>query len=183
MPRLPRLRPVRLGVVLAALVLVGCTSPDRPAEAARVDADTTARATAPADAVVGETIYVPVYSHIFHQDGTRELDLTATLSIRNTDPERALTVTEVGYYDSAGRLVRRYVEQPISLGPLASEAFVIEGRDRTGGVGANFLVEWVAEAEVSAPLVEAVMLSTAQGQGVSLVSRGQVVRTLAEERP
>lgn len=183
MPLPSPLRSARLGVVMVALVLAGCTSPDRPTEAVRVDADTTARATAPIDAVVGQTVYVPVYSHIFHQDGSRELDLTATLSIRNTDPERALTVTEVGYYDSAGRLVRRYVEQPISLGPLASEAFVIEGRDRTGGVGANFLVEWHAAAEVSVPLVEAVMISTAQGQGVSLVSRGEVVRTLGEERP
>ena len=183
MPRLPRLRPARLGVLLGLCVLAGCEAPGRTPETTPAAPDTTVRTTAPADAVVGETIYVPVYSHIFHQDGTRELDLTATLSIRNTDPERGLTITAVGYYDSAGRLVRTYVEQPIPLGPLGSEAFVVEEQDRTGGVGANFLVEWIAEAAVSAPIVEAVMISTAQAQGVSLVSRGQVVRTLGETQP
>ena len=182
MPRLPRLPPARLGALLAALVLVGCAQEDAPPRPPAAP-DTVRTATVPANAVAGETIYVPVYSHIFHQDGTRELDLTATLSIRNTDPERGLTITAVGYYDSAGRLVRTYVEQPIPLGPLGSEAFVVEEQDRTGGVGANFLVEWIAEAAVSAPIVEAVMISTAQAQGVSLVSRGQVVRTLGETQP
>jgi len=172
----------RPALALVLIALAGCT-PDAPAPpAAPAARDTAQAAPIPAEAVVGQTVYVPVYSHIFHQDGSRELDLTVTLSIRNTDPGRTLTVADVGYYDSAGRRVRRYGEGPFRLGPLASEAFVVEQRDRTGGVGANFLVVWHAEAELSPPIIEAVMISTAQAQGISLVSRGEVVRTLGGDR-
>lgn len=137
---------------------------------------------------VGQTVYVPVYSHVYHRDGSQEFNLTATLSIRNTDLDHAIIITAVRYYDSAGELVRRYLEQPLGLAPLASGAFVVEERDRAGGVGANFIVEWQAEAEVSPPIIEAVMISTASAQGISFVSRGRVVRPLGgdsnrENRP
>ena len=130
-----------------------------------------------AEAGLGETVYVPVYSHIFHQTDGRQIDLTATVSVRNTDPVHPLRVRTVNYYDSDGRLVRRYLDAPVVLGPLASRAYVVEERDRTGGVGANVLVGWEAEGEVSAPLVEAVMISTASNQGISFVSRGYPVRS------
>lgn len=124
-----------------------------------------------------QLVYVPVYSHIYTQDGDREFNLTATLSIRNTDPEVPVYVTAVRYYDSMGELVRRYVELPLRMAPLASVPFVVEERDITGGVGANFIVEWAAEQNVSSPIIEAVMISTAYQQGISFVSRGQVIRT------
>ena len=176
--------PLALRLATALVVLAGCgpggaPAPTAPA-AAQADTGLGAPASALEDAVVGQTVYVPVYSHIFHQDGSHDLDLTATLSVRNTDPDRAITVEAVGYYDSDGRLVRRYAERPFRLGPLASEAFVVGDRDRTGGVGANFLVAWHAAAEASPPVIEAVMVSTAQSQGISLTSRGQVVRSLGE---
>lgn len=130
------------------------------------------------EGVVRQTVYVPVYSHIYHQDGTREFNLTATLSIRNTDPDQAITISAVRYNDSSGRLVRQYLEAPLQLTPLASKPFVVEEQDKAGGVGANFIVEWQAETAVSAPLIEAVMISTASTQGLSFVTRGQVVRPL-----
>lgn len=133
------------------------------------------------DAVVGQTVYVPVYSHIYFEDEGREIDLTATLSVRNTDPEHPITVAAVRYYDSAGRLVRQYGEEAVPLPPLGSRAYVVAEDDRTGGVGANFLVEWRAGAPVSAPIAEAVMISTASTQGISFVSRGEAVRTFGAE--
>ncbi|MGH2414466.1 MAG: DUF3124 domain-containing protein, partial [Microcystaceae cyanobacterium] len=35
--------------------------------------------------VMGQTIYVPIYSHIYFENSQKTFDLTATLSIRNTD--------------------------------------------------------------------------------------------------
>lgn len=171
-------------ILLAATVFwTGCQSGSAPSEDASVVPETSRLEVVDSlsAAAAGQTLYVPVYSHIFHQDGTRELDLTTTLSIRNTDPAGEITITTVDYYDSAGRLVRRYTERPFRLGPLASEAFVIEERDRTGGVGANFLVDWQSATDVSSPLIEAVMVSTAQSQGISLMSRGEVIDTLDAE--
>jgi hypothetical protein len=34
----------------------------------------------------GQTVYVPIYSHIYSGIKARPFDLAATLSIRNTDP-------------------------------------------------------------------------------------------------
>jgi len=131
-----------------------------------------------APASTGEVVYVPTYSHIYTQDGTREFDLAVTLSIRNTDPEHPITIARVRYFNSSGELVRSYVEEPRELKPLSSMAVVIQERDRTGGVGANFLVRWQAGRVVSEPVIEAVMISTASTQGISFVSRGVVVRPL-----
>ena len=124
----------------------------------------------------GQVLYVPVYSHIFHQSGDREFGLTATLSIRNTSPSEAIHIREVDYFDSEGTLLRSYLDQPRRLGPLASTYVVIEENDRSGGVGANFIVEWEAEQSVSPPLVESVMISTASTQGVSFTSAARVLQ-------
>ncbi len=132
-------------------------------------------------AAAGAVVYVPAYSHIYDQDGTREFDLAATLSVRNTDPERTLTVASVSYYDSAGHLVRDYLDAPLTLGPLASRSFVVAERDRTGGSGANFLVTWSARRALSEPLIESVMISTASAQGLSFTGQSQVVRRLGAE--
>ena len=130
--------------------------------------------TAGADSARG-VVYVPAYSHIFHSDSTRSLNLAATLSIRNTDPERPIRLLRVEYYDNDGRRVRSYLEQPRSLGPMASVAYVVDRDDTTGGVGANFIVEWRSDASVTEPLMEAVMISTSSAQGVSFTSRGQTL--------
>ena len=125
---------------------------------------------------LGQVLYVPVYSHIFHRAEDRTFDLTATLSIRNASPTGGITIQEVDYFDSAGTILKSYVDRPRGLGPLASTYVVIEERDRTGGVGANFIVTWYAERPVTPPVVEAVMISTQGGQGVSFVSPARVIQ-------
>ncbi len=124
----------------------------------------------------GQVLYVPVYSHIFHRSENRTFDLTTTLSIRNTSPVASLTIHEVDYFDSEGTLLRSYVERPRRLGPLASTFVVIEEGDRSGGVGANFIVTWRAEEGITPPLVEAVMISTHTAQGFSFTSPARVLQ-------
>jgi hypothetical protein len=52
---------------------------------------------------------------------------------------------------------------------------VVDRTNVAGGVGANFIVGWQAAAPVSAPVIEAVMISTASQQGMSFVSPGRVI--------
>lgn len=125
---------------------------------------------------LGQVLYVPVYSHIFHRAEGRTFDLTATLSIRNVSPTHRITIREVDYFDSAGTILKSYVNRPRSLGPLASTYVVIEEEDRTGGVGANFIVTWDSEQPATPPVVEAVMISTRGGQGVSFISPARVIQ-------
>lgn len=126
---------------------------------------------------MGQTIYVPVYSHIYHEDRQKILNLAATLSIRNTDLTNSIIITSVRYYDSNGKLVKQYLDRPIQLDALASDDFFVNRTDTSGGFGANFVVEWIAQTEVSEPIVEAVMIATESQQGVSFVSPGKVIKS------
>ncbi|WP_243312741.1 DUF3124 domain-containing protein [Fundidesulfovibrio agrisoli] len=123
-----------------------------------------------------QAIYVPCYSHIYHGMKNLPLDLTVTLSIRNTDPERPIRLVSVDYYDTNGGLVRSYLTSKTALGPMMTWEAIVAERDRSGGSGANFLVRWEADGPVSQPLAEAVMIGTSSQQGISFSSRGVPVR-------
>lgn len=122
-----------------------------------------------------QTFYVPVYSYIYYGNKEKTIDLTATLSIRNTDATRSITITAVDYHDSNGKLVRHYLPAPIKLGPLATAHYIVAESDRSGGLGASFLVVWSSTEKVSTPVVETVMIGALAAQGISFVCRGQVV--------
>ena len=124
---------------------------------------------------VGQTVYVPIYSHIYSGLKGRPFSLAATLSIRNTDPKHPITLVSVQFYDSEGKLIKEYLDKPAELKAMASTRYIITEADTTGGSGANFLVNWKAQKKVNPPLIEGVMIGTRSGQGISFVSRGQVI--------
>ena len=120
----------------------------------------------------GQTVYVPIYSHIYTGPKSIELDLTGILSVRNTDPGNPITIVAADYYDSEGNLIQHYLTEPLQLKAMASTRYIIELTDKKGGSGANFIVRWTSKKEVNAPLVESLMI----GARISFVSRGQVIR-------
>lgn len=124
----------------------------------------------------GQTVYVPVYSNVFSGPKKLPFQLAATLSIRNTDPVAAFRVKTIDYYDTNGKMVRRYLEKPLTLAPLASTYVHIEEKDDSGGFGANFIVRWEAEKIINTPIIECVMIGATSGQGISFVSPGQEIR-------
>ena len=125
---------------------------------------------------MGQTIYVPIYSHIYYENSEKSLDLAATLSIRNTDLTNPIIVTSVRYYDSAGNFLKEYLDQPVELNRLASIDFVVNRTDKKGGAGANFIVEWLSVTTVSEPILEAVMISAVGNQSISFISRGKLIK-------
>jgi hypothetical protein len=129
----------------------------------------------PTKRVRSQLLYVPSYSHIYLQDLERTINLTATLSIRNTSPDYSITVTRADYYDNDGNHVESYLSDERTLGPLASTAYVVELGDLRGGVGANFLVGWQSEEAVPPPVVEAVMITGASSQGISFLTSARVL--------
>ena len=130
---------------------------------------------------LGQIVYVPVYSHIYSGDRENPNDLAVTLSIRNVDPENALHLVKVDYYDSKGRNLKAYLEKSLVLPPLASTRYVIKSSDRTGGSGANFIVRWKSKRPMVAPLIETIMISMKSQSGVSFTSRGKVLRDFSHE--
>lgn len=125
----------------------------------------------------GEVIYVPIYSSVYHQSG-RTFDLTATLSIHNVDLDNNIRLIRVNYYNTDGRLIRKYIKEPISIRPFQTKQFVISSIDTTGGTGANFVVQWISDTQVTPPITEAVMIATAQGQGLSFSTTGKVIDSI-----
>jgi Protein of unknown function (DUF3124) len=165
--------------LVAVFFLTACTSPNPLQQAEAPQANSSLQAVnvdKNFKRVAGQTIYVPVYSHIYHDDGKKTFNLAATLSIRNTDLENPIVITFVRYYDTNGQLVRQYLKQPIQLNALASTDFVIDTTDNSGGAGAKFIVEWVAQTQVSEPIIEAVMIGSGYHQGISFISPGKVIK-------
>ncbi len=141
----------------------------------------TVRAEAAEPLSTGQTVYVPVYSHVQHGNldskGRPEvLLLSSMLSIRNVDPDHGIVVTSVRYYDTAGKLLREYLQAPLALGPLGSTDVFVEHKDSLGGTGANFMVDWNADAPTSAPLLETVNAYFFGAQSGVFTSRGVAVR-------
>ena len=124
----------------------------------------------------GQTVYVPVYSNVFSGPRKRPLLLATTLSIRNTDRTAAFKVTAIDYYDTDGKLVRRHLERPAVVAPMATHYVHLEEKDKAGGFGANFIVRWQADREINTPIIECVMIGATGGQGISFVSPGQEIR-------
>jgi hypothetical protein len=124
----------------------------------------------------GQTLYVPVYSNVFTGPRKLPLQLAATLSIRNTDMAAFFKVTAIDYYDTNGKLVRRYIVRPMVVAPLSTIYVHIEEKDKIGGFGANFIVRWQSDSVINAPVVECVMIGATGGQGISFVSPAQEIR-------
>jgi len=123
----------------------------------------------------GQTVYVPIYSHVYSGDRERPYLLTATLSLRNIDPDQAITILAVDYHDSEGKLLKKYLDEPLKLSPLASERVVVAESDRKGGSGAKFIVQWKADRKVNVPVIEGVMIGTAMQQGISFVTQAREI--------
>jgi hypothetical protein len=119
----------------------------------------------------GQTIYVPVYSNVLSGNRALPFNLAAMLSIRNVDIHNTLKVTSIDYHDNDGKLLKKYIEKPMVLGPLASNHIFIKESDEAGGFGANFIVRWEVDKKINAPIIESVMIGTRSGQGISFKSK------------
>jgi hypothetical protein len=176
--------PKKMLLLFLLLVLpAACTPTQQPAPAVQVTSSAVTAidtSTTDLDLVTGQVVFVPAYSDIYITAEGRTMSLAITLSVNNTDLEHPIVVTSIRYYNTEGTLLREYLEQPVQLAPLASSHVVIDSDDDTGGVGANFIVEWGAEVLVHEPVIEAVMVNTDGQQGLSLISPGRVLSQTGE---
>lgn len=164
-------------LICIGLVVIGSLM-SRPSSAPGVATASVAKGAELGADGIGETIYVPVYSQIHYEDGRSTLELAATLSIHNIDPDRKIVVTQADYYNTSGKLLERYVEGSLVLNPLETKHIVVEKRNTAGGVGANFLVKWQADEPTAAPLVEALMVNASHNLGIAFTSPGKAVKPL-----
>ena len=128
-----------------------------------------------------QTVYVPIYSHIFvGGNASVSLNLSANLIVRNTDSANSIQITEVIYYDSEGEIIKSYLNSPKNLKPMASTYFLIETADTRGGWGANFIIKWESVNKVTQPLIEAIHSGARGTQGYTFASRGWALKGVHE---
>lgn len=117
--------------------------------------------------------YVPAYARIRLGSGRGYVDLATTLSVHNTSREVPLVLKGIAYYDTAGAIVRKYLERQVALRPLATIEVFVPQDDVAAGSGANFIVDWAAPSGGGDPAIEAVMIGTVGTTSYSFVSAGR----------
>jgi hypothetical protein len=135
----------------------------------------------PAEAAFRGTVYVPAYSAIRVASGRTRINLATTLSVHNTSRKRSLLLERVDYHNTEGELVQAHLERPVALRPLGTIEIFVANDNLDGGTGANFIVDWAADAPISEPVVEAVMIGIHGTTGYSFVSVGRSVRPTAPQ--
>lgn len=119
--------------------------------------------------------YLSVYSQVYSYTEHTALDLTATVSIRNTSGSESIYLLKADYFDTHGNAIHSYVDKPISLDKMETLEIVIAEFDKKGGTGANFIFEWAKNNKTSSPIFEAVMISTYGQQGLSFTTQGKQI--------
>ncbi len=125
------------------------------------------------------TVYIPVYTDVFHIDQSKLFPLTITLSLRNTSQTDTIKIFKVNYYNSEGTLVNQHIDNTsmLRLKPLQSYELVIDKMTYTGDTGANYIVEYGSASEQSDLLVQALMINTSGQQGLSFITEGKVIKS------
>jgi hypothetical protein len=123
----------------------------------------------------GQMLFLPVYSEIPYGDRKASLNLAVTVTVRNLDVARPLTLKRIDYLDEHGVVVRALIERVTILKPLAAEIFQIRESDRSGGRAAGVLMEWESGEGMVAPLLEGVMVNGAYNQGLAFVTAARVL--------
>lgn len=118
----------------------------------------------------GQTLYLPVYSKIWHGDriidGKFPIDqlVSALISIRNTSLKTPIRITSARYYSTDGRLLKEYLPKPAVVGGMGTLELFVERKETEGGSGANFIIQWESATPTNPPLIEAVHADIRNGQ-------------------
>jgi hypothetical protein len=175
---------MRKSIMLLSVLLVtmySCTKPVQPnTQNITQPQKVTMGINKPVKLVRGQNLYLPVYSTIPYNEGHNFYNLSAFVAVHNTDFTHTIYVKKVYYFNNDGNLVQDFLkDSTVELKPLSATNFFIPESDKSG-IGANFIIEWTADTLVNEPLIESIMVSLTQGQGVSFSSLGKVINEISE---
>ena len=120
--------------------------------------------------------YLSIYSQIYSMSEHKTHNLTAMASLRNTSDTDSIYILKAFYYDTHGKLIRKYFDFPIYLAPMETTEIIIDEIDVAGGTGSNFIFEWRIPKNCPEPLFEGIMSSTIGQQGLSFTTYAKRIR-------
>lgn len=129
---------------------------------------------------LGQNLYLPIYSHIWHGDMSTDGERTKTLvsvsvSIRNTDPVKPIRLISAQYYDTDGKKLKEYVLAPKTIGPMGTHELFVPRSDDSGGAGANFVITWKSDTPASLPIVEGIHANLPTGRSIAFTSTARPI--------
>ena len=130
----------------------------------------------------GQTLYLPVYSHVYHGDvdskgAPQQTLVSALVSIRNIDLTNSIRITSAVYYDTQGKKLREYLSKPVVVPPMGTHEIFVPRSETAGGSGANFVIIWNADAPANAPVVEALHLNMPAGRSIAFITTARPIAT------
>jgi len=161
-----------LQLVMISLILLACTDKTDLSSIDPVNWDKRKVNFTLNDSLISGTTYLSVYSQIYIQTEHKTHDLTATVSMRNTNINDTIFVNKAEYFNTEGKPIRTYFKKPIFIAPLETVEIVIDGIDQEGGTGANFIFNWTKQTNSNEPFFEAVMVSSSGQYGLSFTTQG-----------
>ena len=141
-----------------------------------------ARAQDAAPLSAGQSLYLPIYSHLYHGDvhprtGKPSETLVSThVSIRNTDPSAPMKVLGARYYNTEGKLLREFLPRPQAIPPLGTYELYVPRSDSSGGSGANFIIDWTADRPINPPIVEALHADIREARTLLFVTTARPIQ-------
>ncbi len=131
----------------------------------------------------GQTLYLPIYSNIWHGDKVIEnkypvsAQVSALVSIRNTSLKTPIRVISARYYSTDGKLLREYLPKPAEIGAMGTLELFVERKESAGGSGANFIIQWDSATPTNPPVVEAVHADVRGGMpAISFITTARAIR-------
>jgi len=125
--------------------------------------------------IKGQTFYVPCHTSFI--SGGNSFDLNATVFLHNTDPHNPINIVRIDFYNTSGKLVAKYLQQPLKLNALAATHIKVKDPLKgEEGSGAHLIIQWQAENKVVEPLVESWFLGAAGTRGYSFVSKARIIQ-------
>ena len=160
-------------ILLFAIILQSCQEKVEMSSISSVNWEKRSIEPLEKDSLTKGSTYLSVYSQIYSQTDQTTHDLTATVSMHNTNKTDTIYINKAEYFDTDGKSIRTYFDKTIFVAPMATVQIIIDEHDREGGTGANFIFEWMIEPGSNDPLFEAVMISTSGQQGLSFTTQGK----------
>ncbi len=124
------------------------------------------------------SVYVPAYSALRTGSGKAKQDFAVTLSVQNAAEDKVLVLERIDYFDTAGKLVQKFLTTPVAVKPFGTVEIFVAKDDTRGGTGANFVVGWAAQGPIAEPVIETVMIGSQGNFSWSFVSQGRPIHTI-----
>jgi len=124
--------------------------------------------------VKGQTLYLPCSTNFI--TANYPFNIKAAIFIYNTDPQHAITIDKLDFYNSSGKFVKKYLEHPLKLEPSAGTYRRIKNPVQgEAGAAAHFIVQWQAQTKVVQPIIRCLMLGARGNRGYTFVSPARVI--------